>query len=83
MPARADEKCQKMSYDERPSARRRKALPRVEGVCGMDVTWKQQNLSGGGYAKRVAIGGRDNFIFLVAMRLGDTPVLIPNTMVKT
>ena len=26
---------------------------------------------------------RDNFILAVAMRLGDTPVLIPNTMVKT
>ena len=25
----------------------------------------------------------DNIIFLVAMRLGDTPVPIPNTMVKT
>ena len=25
----------------------------------------------------------DNYNFLVAMRLGDTPVLIPNTMVKT
>ena len=25
----------------------------------------------------------DNKIFLVAMRLGDTPVPIPNTMVKT
>ncbi len=25
----------------------------------------------------------DNFIFLVAMRLGETPVHIPNTMVKT
>ena len=24
-----------------------------------------------------------NFIFLVAMRLGETPVHIPNTMVKT
>ena len=28
-------------------------------------------------------GGTDNFIFPVAMRLGETPVLIPNTMVKT
>ena len=27
--------------------------------------------------------GVDNRIFLVAMRLGDTPVPIPNTMVKT
>ena len=27
--------------------------------------------------------GKANFIFPVAMRLGDTPVLIPNTMVKT
>ena len=26
---------------------------------------------------------KDNRIFLVAMRLGDTPVPIPNTMVKT
>ena len=26
---------------------------------------------------------KDNFIFLVAMRLGGTPVNIPNTMVKT
>ena len=26
---------------------------------------------------------QDNRIFLVAMRLGDTPVPIPNTMVKT
>ena len=26
---------------------------------------------------------KDNFIFLVAMRLGETPVHIPNTMVKT
>ena len=26
---------------------------------------------------------RNNLIILVAMRLGDTPVLIPNTMVKT
>ncbi len=25
----------------------------------------------------------ENFIFLVAMRLGETPVHIPNTMVKT
>ena len=25
----------------------------------------------------------DNFIILVAMRLGETPVHIPNTMVKT
>ena len=31
-----------------------------------------------------AARGLDNFItFLVAMRLWDTPVLIPNTMVKT
>ena len=34
-------------------------------------------------ARRVTIGGRDNFIFPVAMRLGETPVPIPNTMVKT
>ena len=27
--------------------------------------------------------GHDNIILAVAMRLGDTPVLIPNTMVKT
>ena len=27
--------------------------------------------------------GLNNFIFLVAMRLGETPVHIPNTMVKT
>ena len=26
---------------------------------------------------------RDKRIFLVTMRIGDTPVLIPNTMVKT
>ena len=26
---------------------------------------------------------RNNYMTLVAMRLGDTPVLIPNTMVKT
>ena len=29
------------------------------------------------------MSGVDNRIFLVAMRLGDTPVPIPNTMVKT
>ena len=28
-------------------------------------------------------GVKDNKTFLVAMRLGDTPVPIPNTMVKT
>ena len=34
---------------------------------------------------RVAVRGtsEDNTTLLVAMRLGDTPVLIPNTMVKT
>ena len=26
---------------------------------------------------------RNNYMILVAMRLGETPVLIPNTMVKT
>ena len=26
---------------------------------------------------------RNNYMTLVAMRLGETPVLIPNTMVKT
>ena len=33
--------------------------------------------------KRIAIEGNTKLNFLVAMRLGDTPVLIPNTMVKT
>ena len=40
---------------------------------------EQLHISGGGYAKRIAIGETNNFTFLVAMRLGDTPVLIPNT----
>ena len=44
---------------------------------------KQLYLSGGGYAKHIAIGETNNFIFPVAMRLGEIPVLIPNTMVKT
>ena len=35
-------------------------------------------------AKRIARGKENKiFTFPVAMRLGDTPVLIPNTMVKT
>ena len=33
--------------------------------------------------KRIAIGANYKFIFPVAMRLGGTPVPIPNTMVKT
>ena len=33
--------------------------------------------------KRIATGDKQNLTFPVAMRLGDTPVLIPNTMVKT
>ena len=43
---------------------------------------RQLNISGGVYAKRTAIGETDNLIFPVAMRLGETPVPIPNTMVK-
>ena len=34
-------------------------------------------------AKQLARASRSEDHFLVAMRLGDTPVLIPNTMVKT
>ncbi len=41
------------------------------------------HISGGECAGHIIIGGRDNFIFPVAMRLGETPVPIPNTMVKT
>ena len=44
---------------------------------------QQLQISGGVYAKRIAISETNNLIFPVAMRLGDTPVLIPNTMVKT
>ena len=33
--------------------------------------------------KQLARASRSEDHFLVAMRLGDTPVLIPNTMVKT
>ena len=43
----------------------------------------KKNTSGGGCTKRIAFGGILNNKLLVAMRLGDTPVLIPNTMVKT
>ena len=39
--------------------------------------------SGGGYAKRIAAWENTNLTFLVAMRLGEIPVPIPNTMVKT
>ena len=47
--------------------------------------WQQDeiDISGGAYAKRIAIRETNNLAFPVAMRLGDTPVLIPNTMVKT
>ncbi len=34
-------------------------------------------------AGRNAIGGENTFTIPVAMRPGETPVLIPNTMVKT
>ena len=44
---------------------------------------QQLQISGGEYAKRIAIRETNNLTFPVAMRLGDTPVLIPNTMVKT
>ncbi len=33
--------------------------------------------------RRIAIGGESKFTIPVAMRLGETPVPIPNTMVKT
>ena len=42
-----------------------------------------KNTSGGVCTKRIAFGEILNNRLLVAMRLGDTPVLIPNTMVKT
>ena len=35
-----------------------------------------------GRAKQMR-GKRNNYTFPVVMRLGETPVLIPNTMVKT
>ena len=34
-------------------------------------------------ARRIAFRRNYNFIFPVAIRLGETPVPIPNTMVKT
>ena len=37
----------------------------------------------GGWRERLALTELNNIIFLVAMRSGDTPVPIPNTMVKT
>ena len=55
---------------------------RESGARRRDVTCGQLKISGGGYAKRIAIGRTDNFIIPVVMRLGETPVPIPNTMVK-
>ena len=43
----------------------------------------EDHFSGGVCTKRIAFGEILNNKLLVAMRLGDTPVLIPNTMVKT
>ena len=45
--------------------------------------YKKANISGGVSAKRIAIEETNKLTFLVAMRLGETPVHIPNTMVKT
>ena len=51
------------------------------GRLSMDES--SNKVSGGECAKRIAGGETNNLTFPVAMRLGDTPVLIPNTMVKT
>ncbi len=40
------------------------------------------NISGGVYVIRIAIKGIGKLKFLVATRMGGTPVPIPNTMVK-
>ena len=51
-------------------------LSREEEVEEREVLFSYEGLSGG--------ERRENFKkFLVVMRLGGTPVLIPNTMVKT
>ena len=50
-------------------------------IAGEEI--QNKNTSGGVCTKRIAFGEILNNKFLVAMRLGDTPVLIPNTMVKT
>ena len=47
------------------------------------LTHCKRTFSGGECAKRIAGGETNNLKIPVAMRLGDTPVLIPNTMVKT
>ena len=47
------------------------------------LTHCKRTFSGGECAKRIAGGETNNLTFPVAMRWGDTPVLIPNTMVKT
>ena len=47
-----------------------------------DAPSRQLKISGGVYAKRIAIGVTNNLIIPVAIRLRDTPVLIPNTKVK-
>ena len=62
-------------------ARGARRVPRVGRTQSSDV--EQQHFSGGVCTKRIAVGETYNLIFPVAMRLGDTPVLIPNTMVKT
>ena len=48
-------------------------------ICQGQVKKLQEAL----IAKQLARASRSEDHFLVAMRLGDTPVLIPNTMVKT
>ena len=54
-----------------------------EWIGGRREAKVTEKLSGGECAKRTANRETHNFILPVAMRLGDTPVLIPNTMVKT
>ena len=48
-------------------------------------TWQKRSLSLSGVGEGYSLFSyqKDNRIFLVAMRLGETPVLNPNTMVKT
>ena len=63
-------------------ARGVRRIPRVRGFGAWTNLWTTKTFR---WRMRKAHhhAGEDNLTFPVVMRLGETPVLIPNTMVKT